>query len=135
MVADGLLKDIATADVALRDGLALVAAGGERDKVAKPHYRRSDPARERLRREADRLFFPELWRRVAAREDADFTRMRLAFLKALADIARREFVAALPSIPCAGIVRPRAEVRGRARMESRLREAMQNYQRPEAADA
>lgn len=134
MVADGLLRDIAAADVALRDGLALVAAGGERDKVAKPHYRRSEPARQRLRREADRLFFPELWRRVAAREDADFTRLRLAFLMALADIARREFVAAMPSIPCAGIVRPRAEVRGRARMEWKLREILQNYRAPEAAD-
>ena len=133
-VADDLLKDIAAIDVALRDGLALIAAGGDRDKVGKPHYERTGPARASLRRAADRLFFPELWKRVSAATDADFSALRLAFLNELAGIARREFRAARASIPCASVVRARAEVRGEARLEGRLRDAMDTFKQPEAAD-
>lgn len=132
-VADDLIKDIVAVDLALRDGLALVAAGGDREKVAKPHYERTRPAREALRRQADRLFFPELWRRVEATTSADFDHLRLAFLEELAVIARREFFAALPGIPCASIIRPRAEVRGRDRLEWRLRKAMETFKQPEEA--
>ncbi len=134
-VADGLLQDIAAVDRALRDGLALVAAGGDAEKVAKPHYERTEPARTSLRRAADRLFFEELWKRVEAKVDADFDRLRLAFLNTLAGIARREFDAARGSIPCASLLRPRAEVRGRDRLERRLRETMRDFEQPEVADA
>lgn len=132
-VADDLLKDIAAVDLALRDGLALVAAEGDRDKVSKAHYSRTRPACDALRREADRMFFPELWLRVGAREDADFTRLRLDFLKRLAAIAHREFAAALAAIPCASVMRPRAEVRGEARLRQRLRDATKPFELPENA--
>ncbi|MBS9478975.1 hypothetical protein [Ancylobacter radicis] len=132
-VAEELLADIAAIDVALRDGLALIAAGGDRDKVGKSHYARTGPARAALRRAADRLFFPELWRRVAATSDAEFGRLRLAFLEALAGLARREFRTARDTIPCASIQRPRAEVRGAARLEARLAGAMEKFKQPEAA--
>jgi len=134
-VADGLLKDIAAVDLALRNGLALVAAGGDKEKVGKPYYERTRFAREALRREADRLFFPELWRRVEATVDADFTRLRLAFLEELAKAARKEFQAALAAIPCASLMRPRAEVRGKARLDWKLHEAIRDFKPKEVADA
>jgi CRISPR system Cascade subunit CasA len=135
MVADDLLKDIAAVDAALRNGLAQVAAGGDADAIGKPQYARTRPARDALRREADRLFFPELWRRVEARVDDDFTHLRLTFLKTLAEIARREFGAAVSAIPCAAVRRPRAEVRGRAALERGLHMAMRNFEPPEVVHA
>lgn len=119
-VADDILKDIAATDVALRNGLALVAAGGNRDKVAKPHYARSQPAREVLRRKADEWFFPELWKQAAAKSDDDFNPLRVDFLDRLATVARAEFRAALPGIPCASLMRPRAEARGWQALERGL---------------
>ncbi|ODN66293.1 hypothetical protein A6302_04450 [Methylobrevis pamukkalensis] len=134
-VADGLLKDIAAIELALRNGLALVAARGEQEKVKKPHYERTRSACEALRREADRLFFTELWDRVEATVDADFTRLRLAFLEKLAEAARKEFQAALTAIPCASLMRPRAEVRGKARLDWKLHEAIRDFKQMEVADA
>ncbi len=134
-VADGLLKDIAAIDQALRDGLALVAAGGDRNKVAKPHYERTQPARAALRRAADRLFFPELWTRVETKTHAGLGERRLAFLQQLAVIARQEFRAARPAIPCASLMRPRAEVRGAGQLEWRLNRAMETFKQPEETDA
>jgi CRISPR system Cascade subunit CasA len=134
-VADQILKDIAAVDHALRNGLATVAAGGLRDKVAKPHYARSQPAREALRRQADEWFFPELWARMAITADDDFTPLRLAFLERLASAARAEFRAALPGIPCASLMRPRAEVRGRQALERGLFFAMKDLKQQEGADA
>lgn len=133
-LADGLLKDIAALEQALRNGLATVAAGGDRDKVSKPHYARSLPSREALRRAADRMFFPELWTRMAAREDADFNRLRLDFLQRLAAVARAEFRAALSGIPCASLMRPRAEVRGEQALERGLHRAMKDVKQAEMAN-
>jgi len=132
-VAAEILEDIAAVDLALRDGLATVAAGGDRErKLDKAHYARSQPAREALQRQADALFFPELWRRMAVTEDAGFTPLRLAFLERLAGIARAEFRDALPAIPCPSLMRPRAEVRGRQRLDRGLRHAIAKLQQPEA---
>ncbi len=135
-VADDLLKDIAAVELALSSALTLVAVGG--DGGAKPqsqHRARSRPACEALRREADRLFFAELWNRVEAREEGDFRHLRLAFLERLAELARREFRDALPSIPCASVMRPRAEARGLSRLEARLHGAMEKLKQPEVAYA
>lgn len=133
-VAADLLVDIESIDKALRDGLAVAANGGEREDIGKAHYARSQPARDALKRAVDRLFFPELWKRAAARKDADFTPLRRAFLATLADLARAEFEAALPAIPCAGIFRPRAEERGRAMLEVRLFNALKDLKQAEVAD-
>lgn len=119
-VAPDILADITAIDLALRNGLALVAAGGAREKVGAPHYARTRPARDALRRSADELFFPELWARMAVTADAGFTPLRLAFLETLSDIARDEFSRALPAIPCASLMRPRAEARGRQAFERGL---------------
>ncbi|MHC0053655.1 hypothetical protein [Actibacterium sp. D379-3] len=126
-VADGILKDIAAVDLALRNGLALVAAGGDRAKVAKPHYARSQQARTALRRQADERFFPELWRRTGVSVDAGFAPLRLHFLEGLAQVARAEFQQALPGIPCASLMRPRAEARGRQALERGLYFAMRDF--------
>jgi CRISPR system Cascade subunit CasA len=125
-IAPGVLSDIAAVDLALRNGLATMAAGGAREKIKKEHYARSQAAREALRRQADLVFFPELWERMAVTEDAGFTPVRRAFLARLARIAREEFARALPSIPCASLMRPRAEVRGRQALERGLASAMRD---------
>ncbi|MCB1407570.1 MAG: hypothetical protein KDK01_15275, partial [Rhodobacteraceae bacterium] len=126
-----VLADIAAVDLALRNGLATVAAGGLREKVAKPHYTRSLPARDALRRQADRLFFAELWARMAAGSDAEQGALRLAFVNTLAGIARDEFDRALPAIPCASLMRPRAETRGRRQLEYGLAKAVKGLQAEE----
>lgn len=133
-VAPGVLADIAAVDLALRNGLATVAAGGDRDKVSKPHYARSQPAREALRRQADKLFFPELWARMEVTTDDGFTPLRLAFLEILSRIARDEFALAMPAIPCASLMRPRAEARGRQALERGLVKAMGNLKQQEVAN-
>ena len=124
-VADDVLKDIAAVDLALRNALAVVAAGGNRDKVTKPHYVRSQPAREALRRKVDDWFFPELWKQAAAKSDDEFAPLRLDFLDRLAVLAREEFRAALPGIRCANLMRPKAEARGRQALERGLASARQ----------
>lgn len=123
-IAPGVLADIAAVDLALRNGLAIVAAGGVREKVKAEHYNRSWHARKALKRQADMMFFPELWTRMAATSDAGFTPIRRTFLEQLARIARDEFGRALPAIPCASLMRPRAEARGRQALEYGLARAM-----------
>lgn len=133
-VAEGIMADIGAVDLALRNGLALVAASGDRDrKLGKEHYAHSRPARDALQRQADRLFFPELWKRVAVREDSGFEPLRLAFLQDLARIARTEFNAALPAIPCGSLMRPRAEFRGRSLLERGLGRAIRDLKPKEEA--
>lgn len=127
-IAPGVLADIAAVDQALRNGLATVAACGLREKVAKPHYARSQPARESLRRHADQLFFPELWARMEATSDAELAPVRAAFLEQLARQAREVFAHALPAIPCASLMRPRAEARGWQALEYGLARAMPEKQ-------
>lgn len=133
-VAPGVLADISAVDLALRNGLAMVAAGGLREKVKKEHYARSQPARAALRHRADKLFFPELWRRMEVTADAGFAPLRLAFLESLSRIAREEFARALPAIPCASLLRPRAETRGRQALERGLNDAIRELKEQKVAD-
>ena len=56
------MGEIQKFDRALRDALALMAAGG--GTVRKEHYSYTFAVRDRFRQEADRLFFESLWRRV-----------------------------------------------------------------------
>lgn len=110
-----------------------MAAGGDRGKVEKSHDARSHPAREALRRQADTLFFPELWRRMAARNDEQMNAHRVPFLEDLAQRARSEFSQALPAIPCAALMRPRAETRGRQALERGLHAAVRKLKVHEMA--
>lgn len=106
------IAEIEVFDRALRNDLALAAAGGDREKLGKDHYARSREARDRFDRAADALFFPALWARLAdegvARDAA-----RHDFIRQLFDAASAIFEAALPTIPCPSILRPRAEARAR----------------------
>ena len=108
---------------ALRFALALAAAGGESGKVAKGHYARAKPAHERFDRAADRLFFPALWRRVEAMDNGDDAAFdaKIAFLRDLKCAARAELEAALPSIPCPAVLRPKATARARSAFAGKLR--------------
>ena len=118
------MDEIGVFDAALRDAVALMAAGGNRDEIKRSHFQRSGPARKRFDRKADRLFFPNLWKRVAASEasDADAeAASKVKFLKELRAAAENEWHFALPAIPCPAIRRPRAEARARRAFYARLR--------------
>ena len=67
-VAQDILADIAAVDLALRNGLATIAAGGDREKVSKPHYARTTQARDALHRWADQHFFDALWEKPRFRQ-------------------------------------------------------------------
>ena len=108
------MDEIKGCDTALRDALVLVAAGGDRDRVKKEHYKRTVVARRRFDHAADRLFFPSLWNRVAADASGNAdeeTAAKVEFLSALRNAAIAELKSALPAIPCPTIQRPRAEAR------------------------
>lgn len=87
----------------------------------KAEYARTTPARAALHREADALFFPALWDKLAAGSDDGRHEAHMRFVRRLAQGAREEFTRAAPGIPCARIMRPRAEVRGRAALNAGLR--------------
>ena len=103
-LADSQMQIIETFDKALRNALALIAAGGDREKVSKDHYAQAQDARNRLDQEADAIFFEYLWKRFETQENDDFA-------KVLFDKAEQIFEAARPTIPCVSIFRPRAEAR------------------------
>ena len=111
------MDEIKVFDEALRNAIALVAAGGSWDEFKKSrakHYKRSISARKQFDFQADRLFFPSLWNRISAdaSHDADTeTAAKTSFLKALLEAATAELSSALPTIPCPTIQRPKAEAR------------------------
>ena len=123
-LAEAQTKEIAAFDKALRDGLALAAAGGPRQRAAikKGHYGFTNNARARFDRAADAIFFPRLWSRTAAARDPQAAdQAKHAFLAELKAIADRVFKDALPQMPCPAIHRNRAEARARSLYEATLR--------------
>lgn len=114
------MDEISVFDAALRNGLALVASGGDREKLGKDHYARSGSARNRFDRAADAEFFPALWRRLAASPE-DRPNVSANFIKFLFDTAEVIFDAELPFIRCPSILRPRAEARARQAFRSTVR--------------
>jgi len=124
-VAQAQIAEIKNADAALREAVALYAAGGSYESVAKSQRQRAAEARARLDAFADRVFFDHLWARIAATEegpDAQAAATR-AFRAALVEAARAELSRAFGAVPCARIHAPRARTRARARLESGLRKA------------
>ena len=119
-LSDMQVKTIDQLDKALRDGLALIAAEGDHEKRGKAEYARTAPARAALQRVADALFFPTLWDKLAAGSEDGRHEAHMRFVRRLAQAARKEFNRAAPGIPCARIMRPRAEVRGRAELNARM---------------
>lgn len=122
LLAKAQTKEIAAFDKALRDGLALAAAGGDRAAIKKGHYGFTNDARARFDRAADAIFFPSLWARTSATDDPHAEdEAKLAFLAELQKESDKVFVESLPQMPCRAIHRRRAEVRARRRYEATLR--------------
>lgn len=133
------IAEIKAFDSALRNALALVAAGGNRDNIDKKHYAHTHPARRQFDRAADRIFFPNLWRRLSVATqspDAEF-KAKCEFLAELRESAEAVLERALPSMPCAAISRPRAEARARREFRAALRrrEALSELFITEESDA
>ena len=112
-LAQEQIETIKTFDKALSTALALIAAGGDREKVSKDHYAHARDARNRLDKEADAIFFGHLWKRFEAQEKGKeaLQQEEKRFAEALFGKAREIFKAGRPAIPCASIFRPRAEAR------------------------
>ena len=64
------MEEIARFNKALRDALALAAAGGKRDSLRKEHYAHSNLARSCFDHAADEIFFEHLWVRYEAQEES-----------------------------------------------------------------
>jgi CRISPR system Cascade subunit CasA len=121
-LARAQMDDIENIDKALDFALAVAAAGGDRDKLKKDHYGHAAGARRQFDRAVDAMFFDHLWARDDAQQqgaealNAEQTRFRHALIKN----AETAFAAALPTIPCASLFRPRAEARARSAFKGRL---------------
>lgn len=134
-LADAQIEDIARVDRALRDGLALVAAEGDYEKRGKEEYARAAPARAAFQRFADRHFFDALWQQMQSEGEEGRARVRLAFIAKLSMAAEDEFHRALTAIPCARIMRTRAELRGARELKSGLRKTRETITGREAVHA
>jgi CRISPR system Cascade subunit CasA len=111
-----LIETVAEFRKALRGALALAAAGGDGDKRGKGHYRFAETAAVQLDRYADVHFFPALWELLATSVSGDAHQEQKAlsaFVSALWSETRRIFEAALPSVPCKSLLRPRAAANAR----------------------
>jgi CRISPR system Cascade subunit CasA len=119
------IAEIVRFDQALRNGLVLVASGGqmEKDKIRKEHYELTKEARTRFDHEADSIIFEHLWRRFEAQERSHEAMKAEghSFAQELFSKAQSIFAAALPSIPCVRLYRPRAEARARMRFFQNVR--------------
>jgi CRISPR system Cascade subunit CasA len=122
-IAQTQAGDIGHFKKALSVALALVAARGDSESLKKDHYAFTAQAQAQLDREADTIFFPHLWARFEAEDHGSkaIAEKRKTFAAALHPKARMMFEAALPSIPCASIFRPRAEARARSAFRAVVR--------------
>lgn len=115
-LAKAQTEAVAKFDQAIGNSLALAAARGDREKRGKGHYVHAREARNRFGQAVDRIFFEHLWKRLeaqdAGREALDAE--KLHWVRALYALSTDVFETALPTIPCTGIFRPRAETRARS---------------------
>ncbi|SFE91651.1 CRISPR-associated protein Cse1 [Roseivivax sediminis] len=133
-LANAQITVIDAVSSALAYALALIAADGDREKVDRAARARAYPARAALQREADALFFPALWDKLAVEGHEARMAAHLSFVRALAARAREEFAHARPSIPSTRIMRPRAEVRGEAALNAGMWKVFQEIGAKERAD-
>lgn len=131
-LAKAQMKEIKGVNQALRYAVALGAAHGEHEKLEGPNSTRkgrqrlygfADPATERLDSDADRLFFPSLWKRVAAADCDEGERhdAKVSFLRELKDAGDAALDEALAAIPRRAVYRERALVRARQAFVDKLR--------------
>lgn len=104
---------VANFSKAIGNNLALVVARGESEKRKQDDYKYARKAQKQLTHLVDEIFFEHLWSRLEAHdlgpEALDGEALRWA--RTINDCARRVFEAALPTIPCPSLIRPRAEAR------------------------
>lgn len=129
------IEDIKRIDKVLRNGLALIAAEGDWDKLGKAEYARSLPARAAFDRVVDAAFFPALWAKLEAGTTIGIAAIHHRFVRVLAAAARAEFIRAAPGIPCARLMRPRAEARAGAAFEAGMRKLFRDLGTEEKTDA
>ena len=131
-IAKAQMEEISKFERALRFSLALMAAGGEkhvlgetsRDKNKKERcFARADYACRQFDNAADDYYFPSLWRRTEAAIESGEAgeQAKLNFLIELKKAAQKELVMALPAIPCAATLRPRAEARAQRAFNAQVR--------------
>ncbi|MEC5293080.1 MULTISPECIES: hypothetical protein [unclassified Aurantimonas] len=110
-------------DKALRNSLALAAAGGDREGVGKPHYAHARVAQDRFRCAADGIFFSHLFHRFEAAEMGTeaVAAEKAKFLQALYALVGPIFETSLPSIPVASIHRLRAGARAQRQFYVNIR--------------
>lgn len=128
------IETIREFDAVLRNALALISAEGARDKIGKPNYARASAAREAFQRQADALFFPALWEKLEAGAAEGRAQAQLRLMRALSAAVRAEFRRAAAGIPCAAIMRPRAEARAAAALERGLAAIFRETGRREKQD-
>lgn len=116
-IARAQIAEITLFDKALRDSLALFAAGGRRKAVNEGHRALTREARARFEAFADAIFFEHLWRRLGDSSDGP----RRAFLQTLFAAARDELDRGMAAIPVPAIWQLRAEVEARAAFHRTLR--------------
>ena len=122
-IAKEQMAEIKTVNDALCYAVALAAAHGVWNGIKKSHYDYAKPAVKQFNHAVDRVFFPSLWRRVAAKsesEDAD-TDARVAFLRKLKLAADLALASTLPATPCPTVHRTRAEIRAHRAFLGKLR--------------
>ncbi|MBF0185571.1 MAG: CRISPR-associated protein Cse1 [Magnetococcales bacterium] len=122
-LAQAQMNTIEGFDKVLRDALVLVAANGDRNKIKKELYSFTNTARSHLDRYADTIFFERLWARFEAQEQGEevLHAEEEDFARLLWERTRSIFDEYLPSMPCAGLFRHRAEARAHHRLHSALR--------------
>ncbi len=134
-LGETMLEDVKAVTDTLRGALALVAAQGEYEKRGKEDYARAAPARDAFQRFVDQRFFPALWEQLQAEGRVARTEARRTFINELCEAAETEFERALPAIPCARLMRPRAELRGRRTLRAGLHRAIGKVGEKETQDA
>lgn len=118
--AEHQMADIAAADVALREAVALYAAEGDPSAVGRDERRRARHVRERLDAAADDVFFDYLWDRLDPGTEAT---ARRTFRRLLVATARQELTRAFTTTPCASAWAVRARIRAESCLVGRLRKA------------
>ncbi|MCA1951555.1 MAG: hypothetical protein LDL25_01885 [Hyphomicrobiales bacterium] len=113
-VATEQIEEINAFDKALGYALVLAIAGGDAQHIKRESYAHARIPRDALDHFADTIFFEHLWQRHGATDDAARAAARKAFRRRLWEHSQAVFEAALPTVPCGSLRRPKAEAAARA---------------------
>ena len=119
-LAQEQMEDIKDFSKSLGEALVLAIGGGDRERVTKDTYNFVKPAQERLDGFADTLFFKTLWNRFESDDSETQKIIKRDFRIHLWKQTKEIFEDTLPLVPGNSILRPKAEVRARARLWYRV---------------